>query len=392
LKPRSFVPAIVVIGLLSYPATARCQIAGTYDGELFADMSGGVRRGTTYLGNLNVQVTLDMQHLAGWHGATIFVDGLGVHGGQPSEFAGDAQGVSNIEAPHQWTIEEAWIEQNLFANRFSILLGRYDLSSEFDHVHSADLFLNSSFGIGPEFSQSGVAGPSIFPDTSVGARFAFKPFDGLVLRTAVLDGVPVERPTGREIFAKGDGVLIVSEAAFLKRPLPAGEPRYSARRLRLGRQAQLPPYDQKIAVGIWHYTAHNGSSGAYVIGDAIIYKDSAGRQLRAFGQIGAGDGRTNRFESYTGAGVALSGLVSSRKNDEIGFGIAAAHNGSHFEELQREAGQRVEGSEVALELAYRLAWNARFAVQPDLQYVIDPNTDPNVRNAFVALLRVEIGF
>jgi hypothetical protein len=49
---------------------------------------------------------------------------------------------------------------------------------------SASLFLNSSFGIGPEFSQSGLEGPSIFPNTSVGARFAIKPIEEIVLRTA----------------------------------------------------------------------------------------------------------------------------------------------------------------------------------------------------------------
>ena len=57
---------------------------------------------------------------------------------------------------------------------------------------SASLFLNSSFGIGPEFSQSGLEGPSIFPNTSVGARFAIKPIEEIVLRTAALDGVPVD--------------------------------------------------------------------------------------------------------------------------------------------------------------------------------------------------------
>jgi len=83
--------------------------------------------------------------------------------------------VSSIEAPRKWTLEEAWLEQNLFGNRFSALVGRYDLNTEFYHVHTADLFLNASFGMGPEFSQSGQGGPSVFPNTSVGGRFEVKP-------------------------------------------------------------------------------------------------------------------------------------------------------------------------------------------------------------------------
>lgn len=45
----------------------------------------------------------------------------------PCHFVGDAQGVSNIEAPAKWKLEEGWIQQNLFGNHFPALFGRYDL-------------------------------------------------------------------------------------------------------------------------------------------------------------------------------------------------------------------------------------------------------------------------
>ena len=173
------------------------QFGIRYDGEAFVAMSGGLRRGATYLANFNLQLTVDAQRLVGWPGATVFLYGLGIHGGHPSTFVGDAQGVSNIEAAAAWRLEEAWIQQNLFGNRFSVLFGRYDLNSEFYRLQSASLFLNSSFGIGPEFSQSDQEGPSIFPNTSVGARFAVKPAQDIVIRTAVLDGVPVDRSNGK---------------------------------------------------------------------------------------------------------------------------------------------------------------------------------------------------
>ncbi|PYQ29750.1 MAG: hypothetical protein DMF57_16110, partial [Acidobacteria bacterium] len=171
-----------------------------YDGAAFGDLSGGERRGTTYLGTLRFQLTLDGSRLAGVSGMTLFVEGLNIHGGHPSRFAGDAQGVSNLEGPARWMLNEGWIQQNLFDNQLSILIGRYDLNTEFYRLQSAGLFLNSSFGIGPEFSQSGRDGPSIFPDTSVGTRIAWKPARGVVLRTAILDGVPVDRADGRKLF------------------------------------------------------------------------------------------------------------------------------------------------------------------------------------------------
>ena len=379
-----------------------------YDAEGFGDISGGARRGATYLDNLSLQLTFDMQRLVGWPGATIFLYGLGIHGGQPSDFAGDAQGVSSIAAPSKWTLEEAWLEQNLLGDRCSVLIGRYDLNTEFYRLHAADLFLNASFGIGPEFSLSGKAGPSVFPNTSLGARFAVKPFAGLALRTAVLDGVPVERANGWDAFAKGDGVLIVNEAALLYRPPSDGPQPRLPHRFLLGREAQLSPYDAKLAVGVWQYTAsfpdlnrahgdgtpvvHHGSTGAYVIGDAIVYRDDGGRHIRVFGQLGVGDPRVNRFGLYTGGGVDLVGVVPGRAKDEIGFGVAAAHNGDEFIRQQRKMGQQVNRSEATIELAYRAPIASWLNIQPDLQYVFNPNTDPRVPNALIGLIRVELAF
>src|SRR5713226_9376596 len=37
-----------------------------YGGAAFANLDGGLRRGSTYLGNLDLQLTLDGQRLADW--------------------------------------------------------------------------------------------------------------------------------------------------------------------------------------------------------------------------------------------------------------------------------------------------------------------------------------
>jgi porin len=379
-----------------------------YDGEMFINASGGLRRGTTYLGNLNLQLTVDAQRLVGWPGATLFLYGLGIHGGHPSTFVGDAQGVSNIEAPAKWKLEEGWIQQNLFGNRFSTLIGRYDLNSEFYRLQSASLFLNSSFGIGPEFSQTGVEGPSVFPNTSVGVRFALKPIEEIVLRTAVLDGVPVERPNGtQKIFAKDDGVLVVGEAVYLNQPQGTEQPRTQA--FRIGRNC-CGTYAAKLAVGAWYYTARfddltrtrpdgqparrRGSRGFYLLADQTVYQNNhdSNQQVMLFGQLGIGDPRVSRFAYYTGGGLTFAGFIPRRDQDELGFAVAAAHNGSPFIESQRKQGIHEKRSEVTLELTYLAQLGAHLAVQPNLQFVMNPNTDPMIKNAVAFILRFELSF
>jgi porin len=206
----------------------------TYMGELVGDVAGGTRRGATFTGAAGVQVTILPQQLVGWRGARLFAFVLGTHGGAPSDLVGDVQGVSDLQAPPAVRLEEMWLQQNLLANRLSWLVGRYDLNSEFHRLQSGGLFVNSSFGVGAEFSQSGVAGPSIYPNTAVGTRVDFKPSRNVVGRVAVLDGVPVDRPGGGiRLFGPGDGALLVGEVAILSRPDSLGEPRNQ--RFRVGR-------------------------------------------------------------------------------------------------------------------------------------------------------------
>jgi len=380
-----------------------------YIGDVAATVSGGARRGAVYVGNLHLQLALDGATLLGLPGVTGFLDGLDIEGSQPSNLSGDAQGISNIAGPAGFKLYEAWLQYNFLDARASALAGLYDLNTEFYRLRSASLFLNSSFGIGPEFAQSGAAGPSIFPDTSVGLRLAYKPAPDVVFRAAALDGVPLDRPGGGSgIFARGDGVLLVGEAAFLDRPRPGKESKRSA--LGIGRASNLPPYDNKFAIGVWHYTAkfsdlsatapngtaaqHRGSNGAYAILERLLFQTQAdpGWRVNGFLQAGIGDDRVDRFGSYVGAGLTATGLVPGRPDDMMGAAVAAARNSSHYIDEQTQQGARVAGAEIALELSYLAPINDWLAVQPDLQYVVHPNTDPTLKNALVLQFQCTLSF
>lgn len=380
-----------------------------YSGAAFADVAGGVRAGGTYTSNLNVQLDIDAAALLGWPDTIAYLDGLRLQGGLPSNFVGDAQGVSNISAPNSVKLYEAWVQKNFLGNQVSVLTGLYDLNSEFYRLQSAGLFLNSSFGIGPEFAQSGVEGPSIFPSTAVGLRIAFKPVEGVVVRGAVLDGLPMDRTNAsRGVFESGDGALLVAELDLLDRPSLTAHP--SSLRFRLGRRAMLGAYDAKVAFGGWYYTAafddlshtqtngqavrHRGSSGFYLLADKLLYKrpNRPDQRLTGFVQAAVGDYRVNRFGSYLGAGLTAVGLFEGRSADELGLGLAYARNGSHYMNAQRMQGLPLTNAEKTIELSYLIQLNSWLALQPDLQYVMTPNTTPAIANALAFQLRFEISF
>jgi porin len=378
-------------------------MAYSYTGDLVTVVSGGARRGSAFAGVAGAQVTLLLPRLVGWRGARVFAYLLDTHGGAPSGLVGDVQGVSNLQAPPAIRLEEAWLQQNMLANHVSLLVGRYDLSSEFYVSHSANLFTNSSFGMGAELGLSGVEGPSVFPFTSVGARLDVKPSPNTVLRLAALDGVPVDRPGGGvHPFAPGDGAIVVGEVAILSRPDTSAAPR--SRRFQIGRGLGRS-YSGKVAIGGWYYTArfpdlvdtlpsgapveHRGSGGAYLIADQTLWAARSGSPgpLTGFVQLGLGDGRVNQIGSYLGAGLTLTGPIPQRTNDLVGLAVAAARNGSHFVRAQPAAALATSG-ETAIELTYVAQLGSWITLQPNLQYVIAPGGTHATPSALVPGLRI----
>lgn len=378
-----------------------------YDSALISDLDGGVKRGTVHVGNVHAQLQLDGGKLVGAPGITVYLDALDVHGGNPDALVGDAQGLSNIAAPPQFELYEAWLQYNTPGSAFSVLAGQYDVNSEFDRLRSAGLFLNSSFGVGPAFSSSGRAGPSIFPNTSLGIRLAFRPAANVVLRTAILDGVPVTGPPGVPgPFDRNAGVLLISELSLRSRPGAIMPP--SNHRSLVRRTANRLAYRDKLALGAWYYTAsfpdlseiganglpvhHRGSAGVYLDIDKLLYQapGRAGGMVRGFLQLGYGDGLVDRFGSYIGLGVTADGLVPGRPKDEIGLAAAIGRGGSHFLAAQAKAGVPTAGTETAIEFTYLAQVTSWLAIQPDLQYIIDPGNDPRIGDALVFQLECEV--
>ena len=128
--------------------------------------------------------------------------------------------------------------------------------------------------------------------------------------------------------------------------------------------------------------------------DQLLYKNPAysEQSLTGFLQAGIGDARVNRFGSYLGAGFTVTGPFAARSADEIGLGVAYARNGSHYTRAQTAQGLPVENAEKSIELTYLMQLNSWLALQPDVQYVINPNTTPALANALAVQLRFEITF
>ncbi len=272
----------------------------SYDSDA-ATVRGGQSDGATYTGLLHMRLRWIVPTASAWRGTSAFIDVRNIEGGHASELVGNAQGVSNVDGPDGSAIHELWIQHNFQWSGVSLLGGIYDLNSEFGRLQAAGLFLNSSFGVTPEFAESGRTGPSIFPRTAAALRFSVKPWNGALLRAALVDGESLERPDGSHaLFKRGDGVLEVVEWSMLRRPDATGAEPLVPRIL--GRFSPLPTYEDKVAVGVWHYSKHlpeagtadddpdmprHSSEGGYVVGEWRLFGRGvdAKKQISGFAQL-----------------------------------------------------------------------------------------------------------
>ena len=358
----------------------------SYLGEAAANLMGGIERDVTLLDMAVLTLSIDGASF-GVVGLELFVSGLGTQGTGPSELVGDAQGVSNIEAPNTWKVYEAWVDYSILSDQASLRVGLHDLNSEFDVIETGGMFLHASHGIGADFSQSGGNGPSIFPTTSLGARLRIRPVSDLYLQAIVLDGVPgdPEDANGTHVqLESDDGVLLASELGYEFNP--GGE---------------TP--DGKVAVGGWYYTGefsdlamkdgtgnplmHQGSYGGYVLAEHKLYSEGGGQGLAVFGRYGAADSQTNPFAHYIGAGAVYTGLIPGRDKDLAGLAVATVINGKSFRQATGS-----ESAEVATELSYRLQPTPWLAAQQDLQYIVNPGLAPGLENALLIMTRIELSF
>ena len=119
-------------------------------------------------------------------------------------------------------------------------------------------------------------------------------------------------------------------------------------------------------------------------------QDDPVQGLTIYARAGMADPRVNRFKNFLNSGLVYTGLIPGRKYDQAGFGVATSWSSSHFEESQHNAGKPVSNTTIAMEWTYAATLTPSVIFQPDLQYIINPGSNPSIKNAIVAGFRLEL--
>jgi porin len=362
--------AATTLGGATNPARAS-DFGASWTGDFASVLNGGLRQDERHFGF--VELTFDHVYTPAGREVTLHVAAQHVYGGGLSErLVGDLQTVSNADADGGTRILQAWVDVPL-GDAWSLKLGRYDLNSEFDAIEPAALFLNASHGIGPDISQTGAAGPSIFPHTAFGLRLQYSPGERHTVRGVALD-------------VESDPDADYGDAPFLGGTLFALEYQFGHERARW-------------TAGAWSFTRSRPSVSASTAGARDREYGAYGslqhrldRNWNGYLRVGVANEDASRIGAYVGAGIVHEGGLLAARDDSVGLAVAHARNGDAYRDAMRAEGIATVAAETALELTWRVPLGEHVVLQPDLQYVIDPDTDPAIDDALVAILRVEVAF
>lgn len=376
----------------------------TLSTALAMDVMGAVRGGysqkAAFLENWHLNLSVDPERFLGLGNSLIYLSTLQNNGGSASTHIGDVQTASNIEALETFRVYELWAQHNMMDNRVSVLAGVYDVNSEFDVMQSAQLFLNSSQGIGAELASSGLVGVSTFPATGLSTRLKMLPYRNVYAQIAVTDGTPGVKNVQWNYGT--DGFMAIAEIGYLYKE-SGGSQRYSSTEDRGDHisRAVTPVYDIKIALGGWGYNRNYASqryganiesykkeTGLYLLADAQTLSwvapelDKTSLHARA----GIANDRMSRFQYYFGAGITVKDPLGLDNGGLSGVSVSIAENSSVFEgQLNQDS-----APEVAWEFTYEYPATSWLALQPDVQYIVNPGTIDVTDNALVLGFRTTL--
>jgi porin len=358
----------------------------THKSDFLANVSGGLKRGSAWIGHSEIRAEFDLEKLLGWDATSAYFH---YHSDLGSKFnthyVGGIVGVDNIEvATNTAQFYHAWIQKKFFAEKLSVLFGLYPIDSEFYVTETSGLFLQPPYGMANELALTGANGPPIFPIGALATRVKMlSPNKNFYVQAALADGVPSDPDNQRGThikLGKHDGTLSIIELGYAPENTDEAAENFN-----------------KTALGFWRYSANfddidglggrSKSQGAYVLSEQSLFHESGSKTqgLTGFVRFGVASKEVNALDWTGSLGLRYRGLVAGRDDDIAGLAVTLNHAGNDF----RNSGN-FNRQETDLELTYRVQIKPWLAVQPTIQGIINPGLDPSIKDAWIIGTRVEI--
>lgn len=364
--------------------------------EVWANLLGGGRRGTSYNGLTTASLNVDLEKSLAWKKARFFVSAFDIHGHGPTRSrVGNNQLVSNIEATPSVKLYDLWLEQRLFGTLY-LRLGQEGANDEMMTSGYAALFLNSSFGFpGLPAADLPSGGPN-YPIATPFVSARWKATDKLTVVGAVYNGDPAPPGSGDPQIRDRNGTAFrlngnsysLAELRYLPDP---SAPEALATTYKLGGWYHSARFDDRrldtaggllaspLSSGI--PKKHTGDFALYAILDQVIWQREGTKDqgIGLFLQVQAGPGDRNLSDLFVEGGVNWNAPFPERADDVAGLSFAylgisrAARRFSQDLVALGRAASPFATNETVIEATYKARITDWLVLQPDAQLVLSPN-------------------
>lgn len=391
------------------------------ESEVWANVTGGKRQGTSYNGLTTAKLDVDLDKLVGWSGAEFLVEAFDIHGHGPSRsFLGNQQLVSNIEAAPSIKLYDLWLDQTLFDGKLSVRVGQEGANDEMMTTKYAGLFLNSSFGFpGMPASDLPSGGPN-YPMATPFARAQLKANDEVTFVGAIFNGDPAPNGTGDPqirdrngtAFRLNDHALAFSEVWYAPDPsasanLPTtyklgawySSSNFTDQRFDTAGTLLASPASSGLA------RQHTGDWAFYGIVDQSVWQrpGTTDQGIGLFLQVMGGPSDRNLSHLFVEGGMNFVAPFPERPDDTFGLAVSYLGISPAARDFSRDlvafgrATSSYASNETVLEATYQAPVTNWLTLQPDAQFVFNPNAGiPNffsnrpLPNALVIGMRATI--
>ncbi len=374
-------------------ASSPYQLNLLYTGELWDQAVGGVRRGALMMNNVDAQLRVDTDRAFGWTGGQAVLEGF--YEGRNSfgnHYAGAVDQQSPIDSAgfEMFRLYQAFYDQNFGST--DVLIGIYDLESEFSTTKPMSLFLskdltwNTALDQSGTMPQNGTVGPGNYPYTPLAVRVRQTINPDWSVQAVLADGAS-DNPKHQA----SNGVFISSH--------------YGA--LAMGEVDYTPSSSTKVMLGVWALTSklptnnefttgHQprmvyGQQGGYLGGATRLFNGEGKTGLDGFLTLGVSAPQSTNTSQSINGGLVYTGPFAQRPHDKIGVSFNENIAPNSYKAAQAAMGNGFQNNETSFEITYRAKLNEWLTMQPDIQYIIHPGYDPAYKNDLIIGLHFEIG-
>jgi porin len=385
--------------------------------EFAGNVSGGVRQGATFANQVGLDLDINWERLAGITGFSTHLILVNRSGSSDSSLFGDnllpVQEVYGSGGDAGVHFVSFYGEETLLNGKFDFAAGRMNVENDFASSSLYCSYMNNDLCGDPKALPGGDIGHSAFPDAVWAARIRIKPTDATYIKVgvyAVNQGLYTDKyyRSGFDFNTSQDsGVYLPLELGWTPKLGPNALPGHYKIGVGYDTSSGYKDFANALAAaGVPGYANRfrTGSTQAWALGDQMIWRHGKGdtNGVILLAGLVANNPRNTAYADQYFAGVIDGGFWKERPGDTISLLYTYVKVSGHLGDVEAvedtlglplsNSATGVQTHEEVLEANYKIHVSRGLSLQPDFQYVFQPNAQSNIKDAAVFGMRASAEF